>query len=633
MKRQAAALFLCMAGLLTVAVLNILNQHSDSLLRAHSKTIAGNWATYLVETIPDINAAIGRRAPTADELEIYARGNRFNRIRSFIVFDANGDPAFTYRPADTADALAANTAGPQPGSSVFAANAPIVMADKTVGSVTVTVNQRQLSNLYVKAATAGAVEILVLVNLALLGCWFLYTLLTRAAKQHSIALSRHDELTGLPSRIGFVEELESSIPQLANAEFNAAVLVIKIDRFREINDVFGHRCADEVLRNVADTLHRLSDSHGFAARLSGNTFGVFFPRMSGREDTADWARKINDALSAPITVQSNRIQPKSSVGIAMTPTDGTDVQTLLKRADLAQFIAHEKGGNRHRFYDSETAADFSELHSLETLVERACDEERFELFFQPLFDLKARRLSGFEALVRMRDDNGDFVSPEKFIPVAESLHRIHQLGTWVIRTACQTAVQWPEQLGIAVNLSPAQFDNADLAKIVREALDTSGLAPERLELEVTEGLLLEDTSTTRAQLIELQRAGVRIALDDFGTGYSSLSYLWQFPFDRIKIDRSFVAGMGTNDQAAGILTTIVELARTMKLPITAEGIETDEQLEYLTSLGCDTGQGYLLGRPQPASELAASVLDDFRSRTGQTDDDAPDISRSAAAVC
>ena len=616
-KRQSIALFVCMAGLLIVAVINILNQHASELTHSRATTAARDWSTYLVEKTPGIEAIMAGKSPARMALESFARGNATLPVRSFTLFNISGKVVFQFKPEiDKSPRQSATSTNAKTISKplVVTSTSPIIISGRTLGTIAVFLNPTDPASVYRKAAAAGAWELLILLNLSLLCCWFTYGMLKQTAKRHNASMNRFDELTGLPSRFGFVHELDKTLDQPTPLRKQVAVLAVKIDRFREINDIHGHRGADLVLCKVATTLQKMCQDGGFASRLSGNTFGLIFSSVDGQEDTRRLGDRIIEAIRVPIMIGGKRILPKASIGISIAPEHGNGSQSLLRHAELAQFMAHENGGNQCRFYDKDTAADFAELHRLERLVESACEDDLFDLYFQPLHDLKSQQLCGFEALLRLQDEDGNFVPPDKFIPVAETLHRIDEIGSWVLAEACQTAAQWPEPLCIAVNLSPIQFDSGNLVDVVRSALTASKLDPCRLELEVTEGLLLEHTDKTRLQLDQLQEMGIKIALDDFGTGYSSLSYLWRFPFDRIKIDRSFVCGMDESEQAANILVTIVELARTMKMAVTAEGIETTEQLDYLTRLGCDTGQGYLLGRPQPASDIAATVIVDFKNQ-------------------
>ena len=333
--------------------------------------------------------------------------------------------------------------------------------------------------------------------------------------------------------------------------------------------------------------------------------------MSAAEVT-DFTEQTISSLAEPFSCSGKHIQPKASIGVSLSPEDGGDANTLIEQADVARFIAKEHGGNQLTFYDPETASKFARKHELENIIIGACEERSFELHYQPLYNLGSRQLTGFEALIRLPDGEGGMIPPDQFIPAAEAMRKISEIGTWVLFEACRTASNWPKSVSVAVNLSPLQFQSGSLISDVKQALELSGLEPERLEVEITEGLMLDNSEQVREQLDQLQSLGIAIALDDFGTGYSSLNYLWRFPFDRIKVDRSFVAGMSENEQAKGILKTIVSLAATMNVPITAEGIETEEQLAYLTDLGCQLGQGYLLGRPQPVTDIAATLLNNFQ---------------------
>jgi diguanylate cyclase (GGDEF)-like protein len=616
MRRHAAALIICTLGLLAIAMSNVLNMHAEKLLNLHAKQTARDWAVHLIESTPDLERMIADGNPASAVMQGFDSTKAIDEIHSLTILNPLGRPVYTYQPER--DDKGADGKTVTAGQSVIAkSTAPIVVAGRKIGTVKINIGEEWADKLYLRAAHSGAVDILVLVNLTLLGCWFAYILLTRAAREREIHMNRYDELTGLPSRFGFVHELDKALSAPARLREDMAVLVLKIDRFRDINEAFGHPIADQVLCKVANTLQTLSEDGGFAARLSGNTFGVIFPASEGRDGTRRWAERINEALRAPVIAGGHRILPKASIGIAMSPADGKDSQTLIKHAELARFIANENGGNKCRFYDHATAAAFAELHEMETLLEKACEQESFELHFQPLYNLSTKRLCGYETLVRLRNADGEFIPPDNFIPVAEALHRIEELGTWVLRQACQLAADWPDHFIVAVNLSPLQFESGKLVEIIRSALADSGLKAKRLELEVTEGLVLEASDNTASQLKEIQDMGVKIALDDFGTGYASLSYLWQFPFDRIKIDRSFVEGMQHNERAAWILATVVDLAKNMNLPVTAEGIETPEQLEHVTSLGCTIGQGYLLGRPVPATEVAVTMLDDLKNQVSE----------------
>jgi diguanylate cyclase (GGDEF)-like protein len=599
----------------------------------HAQTSAVTWANFVSEISPDIKEIVRTGKPSARTIALYRDASRINHLKQFTILNAIGQPVYEFHStlsgaqnspqAHNSKAIASisrhlvqqMTGGDVVNHELEVVNsavAPILKNGAAVGAIHVIVDQSKISSIFVDAALEGSREILILVNLVLLACWFVYVILNRTAARYNINASRTDELTGLPSRSAFMQELEDTLALNQNRSHKTAVLVVKIDRFRELNELLGHDGADGILREVAKRLHRVAGTHGFAARISGNTFAVKFPQLASVDDAATIGKDIISSLAEPYLCRGKHIQPKASIGICLAPDDGNDAQTILKRADVAQFIANENGGNQLKFYDPETAARFARRHELESHVIRACEEQLFELHYQPLMCMQTRKLKGFEALLRLPDGKGGMIPPDIFIATAEAMHKIDEIGAWVLYEACRTASYWPKSVSIAVNLSPLQFESGYLIDNVRQALASSGLEPERLELEITENLLLDSNDLVRSQLDAFQALGIKIALDDFGTGYSSLNYLWRFPFDSIKVDRSFVAGMNESEQAKGILKTIVELAATMNLPITAEGIETVEQLEFLADLGCDVGQGYLLGRPQPARDVAAVIMQNFR---------------------
>lgn len=633
MKLQAAALFICLAGLLTTSITHILDDNAELVMRSHARQTALSWATYFANVTPDLENVVQHGNPAPSLVERFRQASAINRVIRFTVLNAVGRPVYTFQSAaaNNADGKSANAAEAERSMSaqlvqqmagtkvnesrklvLNAAISPILKNGTAIGAIHVVVDQSHLNSVFFDAAVAGGWEILVLVNLVLLACWFMYLILTRVAKNYSEISNRTDELTGLPSRTAFMQELDDALARNDAKSSKTAVMVVKIDRFRELNELLGHDGADAILREVAKRLKTVVTKKGYVARISGNTFGLQFPDIDTATDASDIGEQIIEALSQPFLCRGKHIQPKASIGVCLSPDDGTDTSTTLKRADIAQFIAKEHGGNQLMFFDPASAAKFARKHELENMIIGACEEQLFQLYYQPLYDLKSEQLTGFEALIRLPDGNGGMIPPDQFIPAAEAMRKIGEIGAWVLFEACRTASNWPATVSIAVNLSPLQFQSGNLIDDVKQALELSGLAPDRLELEITEGLMLDNSDTVREQLDQLQAMGIHIALDDFGTGYSSLNYLWRFPFDRIKIDRSFVAGMGESEQAKGILKTIVDLAGTMKLPITAEGIETHEQLAYLTELGCHVGQGYYLGRPQPDTDVAATLLTNFQ---------------------
>ncbi|MDH3741804.1 MAG: bifunctional diguanylate cyclase/phosphodiesterase [Hyphomicrobiales bacterium] len=632
-KFQAAALFICMAGLLTISMLHILRDNAGRVLRSHANQSAQSWTTYFAQVTPDLETVIKTGQPDAATIAKYRESSKINHIKQFTVLNAVGRPVYTFNAqlpdskqptsfsfeearrklsAQLVQRMIGVQVAKQNKSVVNAAITPILQGGMAIGALHVVVDQSRLNSVFLEAAFAGGWDILVLVNLVLLACWFMFLLVKRAANVHRDQISRIDELTGLPSRTAFMQELDDALARTDTKSRKTAVMVVKIDRFRELNELLGHDGADTILLEVAKRLKDVAGNKGYAARISGSTFGVEFPDLASPTAASDIGDEIIQTLAKPFMCRGKHIQPKASIGVSLAPDDGTDTATMVKRADIAQFIAKEHGGNQLMFFDPDAASKFARKHELENMIISACEGQLFQLFYQPLYDLETQQLKGFEALIRLPDGSGGMIPPDRFIPAAESMHKIGEIGAWVLFEACRTASNWPSSVSIAINLSPLQFESCKLISDVKQALELSGLAPERLELEITEGLILDNNESIRQQLEEIQAMGIKIALDDFGTGYSSLNYLWRFPFDRIKIDRSFVIGMDESEQAKRILKTIVDLARTMNMPITAEGIETEEHLAYLTELGCHVGQGFYLGRPQPDTEVAATLINNFR---------------------
>jgi diguanylate cyclase (GGDEF)-like protein len=403
----------------------------------------------------------------------------------------------------------------------------------------------------------------------------------------------NDTLTGLPNRAFLRQHLGVELVQPAGRG-DIALLNVDLDGFKAINDTMGHPAGDELLRLVAARL-KLAAQDGLVARLGGDEFAVVLRRKAGEAGSV--ANRLIAALSAPYQLGGQNLTVSASIGIAIGPADGADADTLLKNADLALSQAKQEGRAACRFFESAMNAQAQARHRLETDLRRALAEGELELHFQPLFDLETDRIGSFEALLRWNHPVLGPIPPVEFIPVAEETGLIVAIGQWVLQRACHEAKNWPEDVKVAVNVSCVQFRKPGLENVVLQALAGSGLAPDRLELEITESLLLEDSEATLSVLHSLRSLGVRIALDDFGTGYSSLSYLQSFPFDKIKIDRSFIEQLLTRHGSSAIVHAITDLARSLGMETTAEGVEDSAQLEELRRHGCSSVQGYLFSRP------------------------------------
>lgn len=420
-------------------------------------------------------------------------------------------------------------------------------------------------------------------------------------------MARHDALTGLPNRLYFRERTEAALPQLRRGE-SFALLCLDLDHFKDVNDTRGHPGGDKLLRLVADRLRQNVRETDILARLGGDEFAIVQVAIHGSKEVMILAERIVAELSQPYEIDGQEVIVAASVGVAIAPDDGDDQEQLFKKADMALYRAKADGGGTVRFFESEMDARAQGRHQLEMELRRAVAQNEFVVHYQPIVDLKTNTVSAFEALVRWNHPERGLVMPDGFITVAEEIGLIGRLGEWVLRQACAEAMKWPRDVRVAVNLSPSQF-RKNLVPSVVGALVSSGLSASRLELEITESVLLQDTETTMSMLRELNAAGVSISMDDFGTGYSSLSYLHSFPFDKIKIDRSFVNGLSTNSNSVAIVKAVAGLGRTLGIKITAEGVETREQLDWLRSEGCAEAQGYFFSCAQPAADLAELSLD------------------------
>jgi len=426
-------------------------------------------------------------------------------------------------------------------------------------------------------------------------------------------MAHHDALTGLANRTQLVEKLERALALLPLRGGCLAVHFIDLDRFKNVNDTLGHDGGDFLLKTVAERLRSVTRPDDMVARLGGDEFVVVQTGVKDKDQAEDFARRLASAATAPIMLKEQSIVATLSVGIALAPTDGTNSERLLKSADLALYKAKAEGRNCIRFFTADMDAELQARFKLETIIRDAVLHNRFELHYQPLFEISERRLIGFEALIRLSAEDGKLIPPLVFIPIAEDLRLIDKIGAWVLQEACRTAATWPEHLTVAVNLSPAQFAAGSVSNIVAAALKESGLAARRLELEITETLLLGNSEAIMAELRTLKAMGVAIVMDDFGTGYSSLSYLWRFPFDKIKIDRSFMQGFdGSGRDVKTVVKTIIALGRELNMRVTVEGVETAAQAAFLDKADGDQAQGFFFGRPVPAAEVSADILADFQ---------------------
>jgi diguanylate cyclase (GGDEF)-like protein/PAS domain S-box-containing protein len=422
----------------------------------------------------------------------------------------------------------------------------------------------------------------------------------RHANERIAHLKSHDVLTGLPNRAAFSERLSETLGR--SRRQGVAALCVDLDRFKEVNDVFGHAAADRVLEIAARRL-REAGGDAFLARVGGDEFNLIVTDVDGSAAAAEIAEALSRAFVDPIEIDGAQIKLALSIGVAVTSADGAEVGALIANAEAALYRAKNEGRGVTRFFEADMDKRLRERRAMQHELKSAIELGQLRLHYQPQTDV-AGKLLGFEALARWQHPTRGLVSPGVFIPIAEESDLIAEIGDWILRTACREAASWPGGLSVAVNLSPVQFRQSDFFARIHAALVETGLSGNRLELEITEGVLIADSASALNVLRHAKALGVRIAMDDFGTGYSSLSYLQSFPFDKIKIDRSFISNVDSNPHSAAIVRGVLGLAHGLHLPVLAEGVETQQQLAFLKKEGCEEVQGYLMGRPRPIEDYA-----------------------------
>jgi len=436
---------------------------------------------------------------------------------------------------------------------------------------------------------------------------------TRTHQREQAHWARHDVLTGLPNRHALMSALGQALPRTGRGE-EIAVVCLNLDRFKDVNDTLGHRAGDALLKQVAARLRHCVRQSDVAGRLGGDDFMVIQVGRPQPASATSLSRRLIEALSQPYDIDGQPALISVCVGVAVAPFDGEDAELLVKNAALALHRAKDEGRGLLRYFEPGMDQRLQARRQIEMDLREALDLQQFDLAFQPLVSMRDGSVAGVEALIRWVHPLRGRIPPLDFIPLAEETGLIIPIGRWVLDRACSLAAQWPDSVRVAVNVSPVQFRSNTLVQDVMHALDNAKLAPNRLELEITEAVLMRDSAHAVSMLRTLRELGVRISMDDFGTGFSSLSYLRQFPLDKIKIDRSFVQGVDSSVQALAIVKSIRHLAAALGMSTTVEGVETPEQLRAIALAGCDDVQGYVFSQPRPAGDIAALIANGFSSK-------------------
>ncbi|KQT54902.1 diguanylate cyclase [Aureimonas sp. Leaf454] len=576
-------------------------------------------------------------ARDADSEMVVRRVAGLADIDSFVIFDRNGASVFSSRSDRYAwllrdrpggisggDRLAPALTGrtgfwqivKDDGSSNPSVITSLVREGRTIGFVSVVADLTDDRRAYTNALATASLGLILTVVAATGIPALLYVRRQRKmaeADDRIRFLANHDPLTHLLNRTRMKQETDRVLANIRATREEMAFCFIDIDGLADINDGLGLAQGDELLRIVAQRLETVVERADLLARIGADDFHLLHRRMTGTHELADLIDRMKKAVAEPVELKGKIIRPQISVGVACLPKDGKTYGELAKHAELAH--AHQKTLKSGAFTLFEPHMDEATnvRREIESKVRSAVEEGGFELFYQPIVDGSGLRLVGFESLIRLPDGKGSYLSPATFVPIAESRGYIRAMGTWVIQEAARQAALWPDDLFVSVNLSAVQFRDGDLVEIVEQALKSSNLPGRRLEIEVVESLLLERSEEVLSQLNRLKALGISIDMDDFGTGYSSLGYLWRFPFDKLKIDQSFMVAFEQGEaNIREIVGTIVSLAKQMHMKVTAEGVETAEQAAFLHSLGCDQLQGYHFGRPMPADRIAGEVLNRFR---------------------
>jgi diguanylate cyclase (GGDEF)-like protein len=614
----------------------VMTRAADQQLQADAEHTAIQWSTFLVKHVHGVETFLEKGMLTPEVREELRDFQAAGEVFRFKIYDREGRellvsdelagpiPAAGATPSHNEDSeheashiravalharptvklqRAQRADHPLVYSEVYV---PVVHEGKLLGVVETYVDQAaseaRIAAAFRHVALAVAAVLCTLAGVAVWQ-WQRHLKHQREAERKVRYLAHHDALTGAVNRASFSTALDQAQAVAKAGGPSFAVLCIDLDHFKEVNDSLGHAAGDAVLRGVADRLNALVRRQDVVARLGGDEFALLQSSITSADEVAGLAERVVETLTRPYEVRGQQVRGGASVGAAIYGPDIASVDALLHQADAALYHAKLNGRGRFSFYDAQTDQLRQERVSTARDLREALHRNQLHLHFQPLYENDGRTLVGYEALVRWTHPQRGPVSPAEFIPLAEETGLIEELGTWVLQRGCEEAACWPSTLSLAVNLSALQFRSGKLTETVSNCLQKTGLPAARLELEITESLLMSNTDQVVDTLHELTHMGVRISMDDFGTGYSSLAYLWRFPFDKVKIDRAFTQNLDKDPKVSLIVRSIVLLAHSLNIRVNAEGVESAAQLKALQDHGCDEMQGFLLGRPTPSREL------------------------------
>jgi diguanylate cyclase (GGDEF)-like protein len=632
------ALFIALAVVLLAAGYLIVIASTDRLIQSESRHRAEAWATALMTHVPDIKEIIAGLPPAKQSFLFMEQSKAIADIWDYRLYNAEGKLVLvssqierTHRLQGSIDELGSSTRqmlderglafrtrhGEKDNEPQIITDAliPIKQQGKLIGYLHLEVDETERSATNKSTIAQLALSLLGVLLVGFVGpaCAFLLRTQQKEKAEDQLAyLAYHDDLTGLKNRSAINRLLASSLSKTDQSQL--VVHMIDLDNFKAVNDTLGHEAGDLLLKEIAMRLRRVCDMQADVGRLGGDEFIVIQPNVKRMGQAEQLAAQIIAALKRPVSISGHEIECGASIGIAASSSESKSTSELLKSADTALYVAKSNGRGTYCIFKAEHDAKMQRRRLVETKLRAAISGNGFVLAFQPLFDLKTKRIESVEALLRLNDPEIGMISPGEFIPVAEEAGLIDEIGEWVIYESCRALALLPKQMSLALNLSPVQFHRGDVVGNVTKAIAASKIDPRRLELEITESLLLKDSPDTLDKIKRLKSLGCSIVLDDFGAGYSSLSYLWRYPFNKLKIDREFVSAMTANPDVAGIVEIMVHLAKKLGMKITAEGVETYDQELALTDLGCDQVQGFLYARPVAMADLAPFFLRDFYAK-------------------